>query len=190
MLELSTKRAFDLFCSASGLILLSWLILPLILTVRLTSPGPGLFAQVRIGRYEKPFTCYKLRTMYAGTPVAGTHEIAVSSVTSIGLFLRSFKLDELPQLWNVLKGDMSFVGPRPCLPSQYELIEQRRRRGVFSIRPGITGRAQILGIDMSQPDKLAEIDAQYVADQSFVSDTLLILKTIFGAGRGDPIRRN
>jgi O-antigen biosynthesis protein WbqP len=112
------------------------------------------------------FRCHKLRTMYAGTASMPTHEVSVSRITPIGGFLRRTKLDELPQLWNVLKGEMSLVGPRPCLPAQTVLVEERRRRGVAALRPGITGTAQLRGVDMADPAKLAEIDAEYLAAAS------------------------
>ena len=107
-----------------------------------------------------------------------------SAVTSLGELLRRFKIDELPQLWNVLLGDMSLVGPRPCLPSQAELVEARKRLGVFTVRPGITGLAQVSGVDMSDANRLAEIDAQYVRTQSLVGDLRLIWATLRGQGVG------
>jgi lipopolysaccharide/colanic/teichoic acid biosynthesis glycosyltransferase len=97
-------------------------------------------------------------------------------------------MDELPQLWNVLKGEMSFVGPRPCLPIQRELIDERQKRGVFDLRPGITGLAQVQGIDMSDPRRLAEVDATYMKKQNLMFDFLLIVRTVTGSGRGDRVR--
>jgi O-antigen biosynthesis protein WbqP len=182
------KRTFDIVLSSTGLFLLCLPILALVLIVRLTSPGPGFFAQQRIGRDCKPFACYKLRTMYLDTPFVATHEIEASSVTPVGRWLRRLKLDELPQLWNVLRGDMSLVGPRPCLPLQAELIEKRRQRGVFRARPGISGRAQVLGVDMSDPDRLCRIDAEYIATQSFVGDLILLAKTFTRSAQGDRVR--
>ena len=182
------KRGFDFIASLIGLTMLGWLIGLLVLAVRTTSSGPGIFAQARVGRHGKIFTCYKLRTMAVGTPNRGTHETAASAMTSIGGTLRRYKLDEIPQLWNVMTGDMSLVGPRPCLPVQDELIRQRQARGVFDVRPGITGKAQILGIDMSDPEKLAIVDAQSIAERSFVGDLVLLIKTVTGSGRGDRIR--
>ena len=126
------------------------------------------------------FTLYKLRTMYCNTPSAPTHQTDPSAITYLGRWLRRLKLDELPQLLNVIKGDMSLVGPRPCLPSQQVLIEHRQRRGVFSVRPGLTGKAQVLGVDMSNPERLAKIDAEYVAERSFVGDIVLIVQTLTG----------
>jgi len=109
-------------------------------------------------------------------------------VTPLGRWLRRLKLDELPQLWNVLRGDMSLVGPRPCLPSQTELIAERRARGVYALRPGITGVAQVAGVDMSDPPRLAALDATYLATVSAAADLRLLLATVRGAGRGDRIR--
>lgn len=182
------KRAFDVIVSLIGLAAIGWLIGLLVLVVRATSKGPGIFAQARVGYKGQTFTCYKLRTMAVGTPIQGTHETAASAMTTIGGVLRRYKLDELPQLWNVLRGDMSLVGPRPCLPVQQDLIRRRHAAGVFNVRPGITGRAQILGIDMSNPELLARVDAEYVAKHSFFGDAVLLLKTLSGSGRGDQIR--
>src|SRR4051812_7096932 len=178
------KRAFDVLTCALFL-LLSWpVLLLIILAIRLQSPGPAIFAQLRVGKGGRPFTCYKLRTMYSGTASLPTHQVQASSVTALGEYLRRFKIDELPQLWNVLTGDMSLVGPRPCLPTQTELVEARARLGVLSVRPGITGLAQIRGIDMSDPDRLAEVDAQYVRTRSFAGDLRLIWATLRGRGVG------
>jgi O-antigen biosynthesis protein WbqP len=174
------KRIFDFLMSAALLIGFGWLIVILIIAIRMTSPGSAIFAQERVGLEKKMFICYKLRTMYCNTPSAPTHQTDPSAITDLGRWLRRLKLDELPQLLNVIKGDMSLVGPRPCLPSQQDLIERRQRQGVFSIRPGLTGKAQVLGVDMSDPDRLAKIDAEYVAERSFVGDIILIVQTFTG----------
>ena len=118
-----------------------------------------------------------------------THLNDLNSVTPFGSFLRSFKLDEIPQLWNVLRGDMSLVGPRPCLPNQYYLINERRARGVFSVKPGITGLAQISSIDMSTPKKLAKMDADMIRNFNIKSYFKYILLTILGKGNGDKVKR-
>ena len=182
------KRLFDILASLAGLLALGWLIGLLVILVRRDSEGPGLFAQQRVGRHGRPFICYKLRTMRQGTANVATHEMSSSAVTSLGESLRRYKLDELPQLWNVLRGDMSFVGPRPCLPVQRVVIEEREKRGVLALRPGITGLAQVNEIDMSTPVRLAEADAQYLATRSFVGDLVLILRTVTGSGQGDRVR--
>jgi O-antigen biosynthesis protein WbqP len=178
------KRAFDVSASALFLLFCWPILLIIIVTVRLQSPGPAIFTQVRVGRGGRPFTCYKLRTMYSGTASVPTHEMQASSVTALGKYLRRFKIDELPQLGNVLSGNMSLVGPRPCLPSQIDLVEARRRLGVLEVRPGITGLAQVNGVDMSDANRLAEIDAQYVRTQSMMGDFRLIMATLRGQGLG------
>jgi O-antigen biosynthesis protein WbqP len=182
------KRAFDIFVSSSSLLVFALPVLLLAIFIRLTTHGNGFFAQQRVGLHGEPFTCYKLRTMYLHTPSVGTHEVQQSSVTPVGHWLRRLKLDELPQLWNVLRGDMSLVGPRPCLPVQVELIEKRRQRGVFDVRPGITGLAQVAGVDMSDPERLSSIDAEYVRKQSFMGDLVLLGKTFSSRARGDHVR--
>jgi O-antigen biosynthesis protein WbqP len=179
------KRAFDICLAVPGLIVSSVPLLILIIVIRLDSPGPGVFRQVRVGRNGTPFTCYKLRTMTEGTADRPSHEMGTSAITRLGHFLRRTKLDELPQLWNIVLGQMSFVGPRPCLPSQIELVELRRANGVLSLRPGITGVAQVQGIDMSDPARLAALDAEYISHVSLRTDLDLVWKTVSGAGRGD-----
>ena len=122
------------------------------------------------------------------TVCLGTHEVSPDQVTAWGRLLRKTKIDELPQLWNVLKGDMSLVGPRPCLPNQTELIQERKRLGVFQVGPGITGLAQIRGIDMSTPDLLAKTDADMIRTLNVGSYFKYIFLTACGWGRGDRIR--
>jgi O-antigen biosynthesis protein WbqP len=178
------KRVFDITACALFLLLFWPLLLIVIVAIRLESPGSAIFKQVRVGRNGKLFTCYKLRTMYSGTSDVPTHLVAPSAVTSLGEHLRRFKIDELPQLCNVLLDDMSLVGPRPSLPSQTDLVEARRRLGVLEVRPGITGLAQVNGVDMSDADRLAEIDARYVRTQSLPGDLKLIWATLRGQGIG------
>ena len=179
------KRAFDVLIALMLAVPTVMIVLVCAVLVRRESTGPGIFRQRRVGRGGAEFTCLKLRTMHLDTADAPSHETAKSAVTPLGAVLRHYKLDELPQIWNVLTGDMSLVGPRPCLPSQSELIEARRRRGVLALRPGITGRAQVLGIDMSEPERLAEEDAKYIGNSGFIEDLRLMLSTALGAGRGD-----
>src|SRR3954465_3541498 len=178
------KRAFDVVACGLFLPFLLLILLIVIIAIRGQSPGPAIFRQVRVGKQGRPFTCYKFRTMYSGTANLPTHQVQPSSVTALGEHLRRFKIDELPQLCNVLIGDMSLVGPRPCLPSQVELIDARRRLGVLEVRPGITGLAQVEGVDMSDASRLAEIDARYVRTQSLVGDLRLIWATLSGQGVG------
>ncbi|UXN67840.1 sugar transferase (plasmid) [Devosia neptuniae] len=182
------KRAADVIITLFGLPFALPVTLLCMVVVRLTSPGPAIFRQIRVGLHEAPFVCFKLRTMYVDTRDAPSHETKASAVTPAGALLRRLKLDELPQLWNILRGEMSFVGPRPCLPSQTELIEARRIRGLYEVLPGITGVAQVAGIDMSDPIKLAQRDAEYLSTMSLGTDLRLIIATAFGAGRGDRIQ--
>lgn len=175
------KRAFDLVVAAVLLPLTSPVILLAMLAIRLSSPGPALFSQTRVGQNGVLFACHKLRTMVVGTPSLPSHQAPANSVTAAGKVLRKFKIDELPQLWNVLVGEMSLVGPRPCLPTQTDLIERRRRLGVLAALPGITGLAQMKGIDMSDPNLCAETDAEYLSAASVRLDVKILLGTIYRA---------
>ncbi|MEK1892631.1 MAG: sugar transferase [Rhizobium sp.] len=181
----SLKRLFDICAACLGLIVLAPVLVVLVVLVRRSSPGGALFLQERVGRAEVPFVCIKFRTMAAGSPNVGSHDAALSWITPLGRKLRAYKLDELPQLINVLRGEMSFVGPRPCLPTQHDVIAARRKRKVFSVRPGITGLAQLQGIDMSTPDALAEADARYIQKAGFWQDIVLVISTLAGRGTGD-----
>lgn len=182
-----TIRALDIVLSLAGLIALSPVILLLGL-VGLADTGSPLFLQKRVGRSQELFTLVKFRTMRIGTASVGTHDVDRSSLTKFGKVLRRTKLDEIPQLLNVLHGDMSLVGPRPCLPSQTVLIRERHIRGVFLIRPGITGLAQVNKVDMSTPRRLARIDAILVRNLSLKCYAGLILATVTGKGFGDRVR--
>jgi lipopolysaccharide/colanic/teichoic acid biosynthesis glycosyltransferase len=181
-------RFLDFFLAGFGLLVALPLKMVLFL-LGLFDTGTPLFRQTRVGRYQKPFTLVKFRTMRPDTQSVATHLANPSAVTPLGAFLRRTKLDELPQLWNVLKGEMSLVGPRPCLFNQTELIEERAAREVFAARPGITGLAQINGIDMSTPKLLAETDARMLQDLGLSAYFTYIIKTVTGAGRGDRIRQ-
>jgi lipopolysaccharide/colanic/teichoic acid biosynthesis glycosyltransferase len=180
-------RLFDIFFSLAGLLLLSPLLLVL-WAIGLLDTGSPLFRQDRVGRYKKLFILVKFRTMSLETVSVASHLADASSITRFGRFLRRTKLDELPQLWNVLKGEMSLVGPRPCLFNQDELIVEREKRGVFDARPGITGLAQVNDIDMSTPRLLAETDARMLADLTVISYFRYIVLTILGKGTGDRVR--
>lgn len=175
--DAARKRAFDLAVALPCFVLALPVIAVAMVAIRMTSPGPAIFSQLRVGRHEQPFRCHKLRSMHHLTPEVPTHEAAAGAVTRIGAFLRRFKIDELPQLWNVIAGEMSMVGPRPCLPTQAELIGWRRELGVFDMRPGITGLAQVRGIDMSDPALCARADAEYGAGISLRGDAALLAHT-------------
>ncbi len=177
------KRALEVTASLAGLVVLAPVALAVALAIRLESPGPAVFSQVRVGRGERLFRCHKFRSMRVGTPERATHDMVRSDVTRVGRFIRRSKLDELPQLWNVVRGDMSLVGPRPCLPTQTELIAARRQRGVYELRPGITGLAQVEGIDMSAPQRLARVDALYRSRASLKLDALILLRTFVPRAR-------
>ncbi|CDX41924.1 Glycosyltransferase [Mesorhizobium sp. SOD10] len=178
---MKAKRALDLAVAVPMLALASPVLLVAMLAIRATSAGPAIFSQIRVGRGGALFACRKLRTMYRATPSLPTHEAPAGSVTAVGKVLRATKIDELPQLWNVLKGEMSLVGPRPCLPTQTELIERRQELGVLAALPGITGLAQIKGIDMSDPKLCAETDAAYIRTASTGLDLKILLGTFFRA---------
>ena len=180
-------RVLDVLIATVGLVMAMPLLLICLPIISLTSAGPPIFAQQRVGRQQRLFVCYKLRTMRIGTVSAASHEVSRTAVTPFGALLRRTKLDELPQLWNVLVGDMSLVGPRPCLPSQTALITARDERGVYVLRPGITGPAQVLGVDMSEPRYLAQLDETWLSNCSLREYLRLILLTAIGRGRGDRV---
>jgi O-antigen biosynthesis protein WbqP len=154
-------RLLDIFFSIIGLFLFSPLFFLLYFT-GLIETGSPFFLQKRVGLNLKSFTLVKFRTMNIGTLSSATHLVDSSNITTLGYFLRKFKLDEIPQLYNVLIGNMSLVGPRPCLLNQRKLIMERKKRGVFLVRPGITGLAQVNGIDMSTPTFLAKTDLRMI----------------------------
>jgi lipopolysaccharide/colanic/teichoic acid biosynthesis glycosyltransferase len=180
-------RFLDIVLSLLGLLVLMP-VMGLIFLLGLFDTGSPFFRQTRVGRNQRPFTLVKFRTMILETQSVATHLANPAAVTRIGAFLRRSKLDELPQLWNVLKGEMSLVGPRPCLFSQTELIAERAARGVFEVRPGITGLAQVRGIDMSTPQLLAETDAQMIKALTWFGYLKYILRTVLGKGAGDGVR--
>lgn len=177
------KRAIDLGFALFVLLFLWWLLVAVWLLIMLSSRGPGLFAQPRVGKDGRLFTCYKFRTMQVGTPQRGTHDIAPAAITGIGRLLRQTKIDELPQVWNILRNELTLVGPRPCLPSQEALIDARAALGVLRVKPGLTGWAQIKGVDMRDPKRLARLDAEYVALRSLILDLRIVIATAFGRER-------
>jgi O-antigen biosynthesis protein WbqP len=181
-------RIFDLLLSLLGLIITIPVFI-IIYLVNIFDANDLIFCQERVGRKQKPFILFKFRTMKIDTISIASHLVDAGAITPIGAFLRRTKLDELPQLWNVLKGDMSLVGPRPCLFSQDELIEERAKYKIFDARPGITGLAQISNIDMSTPRLLAQTDALMLRGLTLKSYFIYIFKTILGGGAGDVVSK-
>lgn len=174
------KRTFDFMSSLIAIILLSPILLLLVLIIKCTSPGPVFFKQRRMGINNQEFMIYKFRTMRIDTPNVATHLLKNPEqyITPIGKFMRKTSLDELPQLFNILKGEMSVVGPRPALYNQYDLIEMRTKANVHTVRPGLTGLAQVSGRDELELDKKVYFDQQYLEKQSFFYDLKLIFLTI------------
>jgi len=182
-------RIFDILFSFFGLLILSPIIIVLLI-IGFFDTGSPIFRQERVGKNKQPFNLYKFRSMHINTKSVATHLANATSITSFGRFLRKSKLDELPQLFNVLRGNMSLVGPRPNLFNQEELIAERYARGVYNVRPGITGLAQIQKIDMSTPQLLAEIDAKMTAHLNVWYYFKYIFLTVFGKGFGDRIKQS
>ncbi|EKO3537316.1 sugar transferase [Vibrio fluvialis] len=180
-------RLLDFLAAFLGLFFL-WPILLIVTIVGLFDTGSPIFVQERVGRYKKPFKLIKFRTMSIETKSVASHLASNASITKLGGFLRKTKIDELPQLINVLKGEMSLVGPRPNLFNQEELIKERDALGIYNVLPGITGLAQIQNIDMSTPKLLAKTDKQMI-DTLTLKDYLgYILMTVTGSGSGDAVK--
>ena len=185
------KRGADVILSLLALICLSPVYLIVALAVKLSSPGPVLFRQKRVGRGGRLFTIYKFRTMRTDTPRdTATHLLQDPSryITRVGAFLRRSSLDELPQFFNVLKGDMSIVGPRPALYNQYDLIAAREAAGVNAVRPGITGLAQISGRDELPIPVKVRYDREYVENLSLNMDARCFFGTIISVLRAEGVR--
>ncbi|MBG6070815.1 MULTISPECIES: sugar transferase [unclassified Polaromonas] len=183
------KRMFDLLLALAAASVLVVPVLLVALLVRLTSPGPALYWSDRVGRHNKIFKMPKFRSMRMGTPAVATHLLAdpKAHLTPIGSFLRKSSLDELPQLWSILAGDMSFVGPRPALFNQHDLIDLRTRRGVHELVPGLTGWAQINGRDeLPIPDKV-RLDVEYLQQQSLWFDMRILWLTFIKVIRRDGV---
>ena len=182
------KRALDIVGGLAGLIVLSPLLAGLAIAVRLESPGPALHWSKRVGRGNRIFAMPKFRTMRLGTPDVATHLLADPDhwVTPLGRFLRRTSLDEIPQLWSVLKGDMSLVGPRPALFNQDDLVALRTKAGVEKLRPGLTGWAQINGRDELPIPEKARLDREYLERRSLAFDLRILAATAISAfsGRG------
>ena len=186
---MDVKRVFDLLLALAAAVFLAVPVLLVAVLVRLTSPGPALYWSDRVGHHNKIFKMPKFRSMRVGTPAVATHLLADarSHLTPIGSFLRKSSLDELPQLWSILAGDMSFVGPRPALFNQHDLIDLRTRQGVHELVPGLTGWAQINGRDeLPIPDKV-RLDVEYLQRQSLGFDIRILWLTFVKVIRRDGI---
>ena len=179
-------RIYDFIISLTLLIIL-FPLLSLIFFICFLESGKPIFTQIRVGKNQKIFKMIKFRTMVLNTPSLSTHLINQKAVTNFGKFIRKLKLDELPQLINVINGEMSLVGPRPCLTNQKELIIEREKYNLFSVKPGITGLSQINGIDMSNPKRLSEIDHHMVSNFSQINYFKYLFLTFFGKGFGDKV---
>ncbi len=177
------KRVLDLLFSLILIVMLSLPMLFIYILVALTSSGGGIFRQRRVGMNGKYFWCYKFRTMYKYAPSempTSKFTSASEYITPIGAILRKSSMDELPQLFNVLKGDMSLVGPRPLIISEGDIHNYRKRCGVYAIRPGITGLAQINGRNDIDDDVKLKFDVKYLRNMSLIEDTKIIFQTVFG----------
>jgi len=181
-------RLLDIIFAFCGLVF-GFPVLVVLTIIGYFDTGSPIFRQVRVGRNKKPFTLVKFRTMKVDTASVASHLASASAITPFGGFLRKTKLDELPQLWNVLWGDMSLVGPRPGLFNQEELTIARDKKGVYNARPGITGLAQVNEIDMSTPELLAETDAKMLENLTLANYFKYIFMTVAGKGSGDRIKR-
>ncbi|MGI9887712.1 sugar transferase [Vibrio chagasii] len=182
------QRFLDLLISTVALVILLPFIIILIV-VGYFDTGSPIFIQRRVGRNKKEFNIIKFRTMKIGTQSVGTHLVDHNAITKFGNFLRATKVDELPQLVNVILGDMSLVGYRPCLPNQKYVISERDNRDVFDFRPGVTGLAQINKIDMSTPVVLAEHDIEMFKSLTLTKYFKYLVLTALGSGRGDRVKK-
>lgn len=180
-------RLLDVIISIFVIVLAAPIFLTVLLVAFFDTRSP-LFFQERVGRYKRPFTLVKFRTMVINTGHVASHLANQASITKCGKILRKTKLDELPQIYNVLLGQMSLVGPRPCLFNQEELISEREKRGVLNVRPGVTGLAQVSAIDMSTPELLAETDARMIKSLTVKSYFKYIIMTLSGKGSGDRVK--
>lgn len=184
------KRGIDFLLSLIGIIVLSPIFLLLFLAIKLDSKGPIIFKQKRVGKNKRYFNIYKFRTMRVDTPKEmPTHLLENPDyfITKVGKFLRKTSLDELPQLWNILKGDMAIIGPRPCLWNQYDLIDARDLYGANDIRPGLTGLAQISGRDELEIPIKAKLDGTYTKEMSFGLDVKCFFGTIGAVFKSDGV---
>ena len=184
------KRLIDIVLSFLGLVLASWLYLLIIIAIKIDDPGPVFFKQKRVGIHKRYFQLIKFRSMKMSTPHdTPTHllENPDAYITRVGRFIRKTSLDEIPQLWNILKGDMSIIGPRPALWNQYDLLEERDKYGANDVKPGLSGWAQIHGRDELEIEEKARLDGEYVQKMSFLFDCRCFFGTALKALRGEGV---
>lgn len=184
------KRVMDVIGAVVGLALMSVPMVLVAVAVKLDSPGPIFFRQLRMGRYSVPFICYKFRSMYTSAPkecAANDLQDRVHMVTRVGNFLRKSSLDEVPQLWNVLKGDMSLIGPRPLILNETWINEERARRGVYELQPGITGLAQICGRNQVSDQDKVYFDEYYLTHYGMWLDVKILFGTVLYVALGKDI---
>ena len=184
------KRIIDILLSLAGLILASWLYLIIIIAIKVDDPGPVFFTQKRVGIHKKYFNLYKFRSMKMSTP----HDVPThlldnpdQYITRVGRFIRKMSLDEIPQLFNILRGDMSVIGPRPALWNQYDLLEERDKYGANDVKPGLSGWAQICGRDELEIEEKARLDGEYVKRMSFAFDCRCFFGTAISALRAEGV---
>jgi lipopolysaccharide/colanic/teichoic acid biosynthesis glycosyltransferase len=187
-MNLMLTRFLDYLLAFFGL-LATFPILIIVIIIGYFDTGSPIFLQKRVGKSKKPFTLIKFRTMSVETKSVASHLANTASITKFGSFLRKTKVDELPQLINVLKGEMSLVGPRPNLFNQEKLIDERDSRGVYDVLPGITGLAQVNNIDMSTPVSLAKTDQKMIESLTLADYFRYIIMTATGSGKGDAVSR-
>ena len=185
------KRLIDIIGSLIGLIVLSPVFVITAIAIKIESPGPIIFKQIRVGKNSETFCIYKFRSMREGTPILSTEEFtnATSFITKTGRFIRKTSIDELPQLINILKGEMSLVGPRPVIEKEEELIEARKIYGVDKILPGITGWAQVNGRDDINVEEKVKYDYEYMKNQNILLDIKIILMTVFKVIKSEGIKK-
>ncbi|WP_341301637.1 sugar transferase [Lysinibacillus sp. FSL H8-0500] len=184
------KRLIDIILGLIAIIVFAIPMLIVSIAIKVNSQGPILFKQKRIGKDGSHFEIYKFRSMYMETPNVSTEALGdpTAYITSVGKFIRKTSLDEMPQLFNILKGDMAVVGPRPALYNQYELIAMRDEAGINRVRPGLTGYAQVMGRDLISDEKKVEYDKYYVDNYSILFDLKILLMTVYSVAKADGVK--
>jgi O-antigen biosynthesis protein WbqP len=171
------KRTFDVVLASCLLVCLSPIYIIVAIVIRLQDGGPAIFKQMRIGKTGEPFKFFKFRSMPLSTPIVESKDTLKLQITPFGKFIRRTNLDELPQFYNVLKGDMSFIGPRPPIPQQLDLIDLRKKNGAINLSPGLTGWAQVNSFDGMSVQQKAKFDGEYAIRISFLFDCIILFKT-------------